>query len=109
MTDQLLIDTATNVLNRMMGSTFFSICEVRQAARLLDVTLVGSAYTQLEKIHCVHWCDMPESLRDAVPALIAQALATPAFRFEHQKPIARPQVIEAPKRPFLFRLMGGNS
>lgn len=106
----LLIQTAANVLNEMMRSSFFSICEVKKAADILGHTPVGDAYATLQKLHCVHWHLMPKELRDSIPQLITEALGTPAYQFEFVDPPAPVvQVVDVTPKPLFLRLLGGKS
>lgn len=78
----MLTETATAVLNEMMRGSFFSICDLNKAARLLGVEPSGEAMEILRKLHCVEWRLMPPTLRESIPALISEVLSTPTYTFD---------------------------
>jgi hypothetical protein len=101
--------SALTALNAMMAKGYFDICTVDSVAELLGVSVRGSdAYKTLRPLHCVHWPQMPQELREAVPGLIQECLGVePAFQFK----TLQPGVIEVrpaePRRGSLLRLLGG--
>uniref|UniRef100_UPI003F7D8DC1 hypothetical protein n=1 Tax=Xanthomonas sp. 0924 TaxID=2835534 RepID=UPI003F7D8DC1 len=111
---------AQTALNRMFRSPFFSICEIDHVARMLEIHPERHAYNQLRALHCVHWNEMPEALRQQIPALVQQALGD-GFQ-SHQMTMGRPQQPTLPvliptsvgglhqrTRSFLGRIFGGSS
>lgn len=116
MTDDVLVQTANNILNRMMGEGHFSICDVDKAAQLLGAKPQGEAYEVLRKLHCVNWRDMPPELLASVPELITAALAVSSYRFNFTARAPAPRMFEAgkivelesPKRPTLIRRLLGH-
>lgn len=107
--------SAETALNNMMASGHFSICAVRDAAKLLGVNPQGDAYDILQPLHCIDWDKMPAALRDAVPGLIEQCIGMqPTYVFRLSEPrdarrvvdiTPRADALPEPRRGFL-RLLG---
>ena len=82
MNEELKRLSAETALNHMMSSGHFSICAVRDAAKLLGVNPQGEAFDILHALHCIDWDKMPTTLRDAVPDLIEQVIGVqPTYVF----------------------------
>ena len=80
--NQLKHLSVLTALNKMLRSSYFDICTLDAAIKVLGTIPDGQAYTILRPLHCVHWCDMPRELRDAVPKLIERCLQVPAYQFQ---------------------------
>ncbi|MET3371968.1 hypothetical protein ABIC89_001009 [Variovorax boronicumulans] len=115
MTEHLKRLSAETALNNMMSGSHFSICAVRDAAKLLGVNPKGDAYDILHPLHCIDWDKMPAELRDAVPSLIEQCIGmTPSYVFRlggrqqarHIVDIT-PAVEALPQPRGFLRLLGG--
>ncbi len=107
---ELKQEIAITALNSMMRKSYFSICAVRDAAKILEVPINCEAYNTLNALHCVDFADMSPAVRQAIPHLIAECFNRPDI-FQFQLPSQRP-VIEAavvspkPKQNFVMRLLG---
>jgi hypothetical protein len=91
MTEDVRLQIAALTLNEMMKSSFFSICAVTDAAKVLGCNPhLSEYYDQLRALHCVHWNRMPASVRRAIPDMIMQCLALPPeFVLATEKPAAQ--------------------
>jgi hypothetical protein len=105
--DDLKQVVAITALNKMMASGHFDICAIRTIAEMLGVDPKGDAYRTLAPLHCVNFSDMPQELRQMIPALIKQCLGVePIHRFA--LPAATqtdPVVVEIPAKRGLMRLL----
>ena len=75
-----------------MKRSFFSICEVRDAAKVLGVPAGGEAYDMLNQLHCVHWADMPLEIRKVVPELIREVLSIEPMPLFTTEPTSKPTI-----------------
>lgn len=118
---ELKQEIAITALNNMMRKSFFSICEVRDAANILGIPVHGEAYNALKALHCVNYADMSPAVRQAIPHLIAECFNRPdifQFQLPSQRNIidmaANSNVVDVkatvvtpqPKRGFVHRLLG---
>lgn len=85
---ELKQEIAITALNNMMRKSFFSICEVRDAANLLGIPVNGEAYDTLKALHCVDYSAMSPAVRQAIPQLIAEVFNRPDI-FQFQLPSQR--------------------
>lgn len=109
MTDQQISHlSALTALNRMLIGSYFDICTIDKIVKLLATAPDGRAYRILHTLHCVHWCDMPPELRDAVPRLIERCINVPAHQFQLTQ-ITDPerQLVQAGTLRLLTREGGG--
>lgn len=75
-------EVAILALNKMMRSSFFDICVIDNVAKMLNIPPRAETYKTLRALHCVHFSEMPASLRAKLPALIADCLGDPPmFQF----------------------------
>lgn len=80
---------AATALRAMVESGRFSICTVDSIGDLFGVKPGGEAYKVLRSVHCVGFAEMPEDLRNEIPALIRlslQGVMNLEAIFEEQKP-----------------------
>lgn len=68
-------------LNNMFNSSFFSICEVRECAKLLRVSTTFTSRTmdRLSALHCTHWDKMPRELVECIPEMISEVFTEGAY------------------------------
>lgn len=68
-------------LNKMFTSSFFSICEVRECAELLKVSMNPTVRTmeRLRALHCMDWRVMPVELRGCIPEMISEIFTEGAY------------------------------
>lgn len=110
---QLQITLAS--LNKMMRSSFFSICEIDRLGEMLGVPVRSTqAYKLLYPLHCMHWDQMPNEVREAVPGLIKECLGTPVSQFNVQTEVVDLAVLKivdppVPFRQRILRLIKGQS
>lgn len=64
-------------LEKVIKSTYLDICTVNKVIDLLGARRSGEAYKILSTLHCVHYDDMPVTLRERIPLLINEILTTP--------------------------------
>ena len=93
---ELKQEIAITALNNMMRKSFFSICEVRDAANLLGIPMHGEAYDTLKALHCVDYAQMSPAVRAAIPKLIADVFNRPDI-FQFQLPSQR-NILETASR-----------
>lgn len=110
-------EVAVIALNKMMRKSYFDICVISDVAKMLGIRPRTESYNILHALHCVDFANMTPSLRDKIPALIADCLGDPpAFQFNHPtvRPAAReisvivaaPAAVDEPAgkdRPGLFK------
>lgn len=90
-------------LNHTLKSSYFDVCALDKAAKLLDVNPKGEAYDTLHAIHCVHYDKMPPQLREAIPDLIKQCLGREiTYQFTHLKQ----EVIEVTPASRIMKAIG---
>lgn len=99
-------------LKKMMRSSFFSICEVHDAGKVLGINPRHSpSYDMLYALHCVHWNTMPNDVRKAVPGMIMECLAAANVEFgtipETVQVLPLLEVLQAmePPKPLYKRLL----
>lgn len=81
-------EIAVTALNKMMRSSFFDICVVDSVAKMLNVHPRSETYKLLRPLHCVHFSEMPASLKAKLPAMIADCLGDPpAFQFNQPRTV----------------------
>jgi hypothetical protein len=102
---------AVTALNKMLAQGYFSVSTIDTIAKMLGVSPPKEPYDILHTIHCVHYGDMPESLKAALPGLIKACIdIEPDFRFTPNAIAARVEaVVEVtpePKKAGLLRLLG---
>ena len=86
-------------LNNMFRKGYFDVCVIRESAKIMGVCLGGRAYDILHVLHCVNFADMPQELRESIPALIRECLSlNPIYEFEHLK---RQTITVSPVKRFL--------
>lgn len=67
--------TVVTALRDMVRRGYFNICTIDQCAVIIGVTPRGSeAYNVLHALHCVEFAAIPETLRSAIPMLVAECL-----------------------------------
>jgi len=102
---------AMTALNKMMRSSFFSICAINDAGLALGVEpRQHPSYDLLAPLHCVDWRAMPDQVRKAIPGLIMDCLSIEACQFEPKgetvadaRMLVLQQAVDPPK-PFIKRI-----
>ena len=76
-------EIAITAINKMMKSTYFSICALDKAAKVLGMTVHNSqAYHSLHALHCVDFYDMSPNIRNAIHMLIKECFSeSDVFQF----------------------------
>lgn len=73
--EQRTMMVAQVALNKLFEKQHFSICEVDEVMGLLRKGRRNSAvYKQLHALHCVHYADMPDELKNQIPHMINELL-----------------------------------
>lgn len=67
---------ARNIATQLFQKSHFDICLVRDLIDLTGASKDSEAMRLLRPLHCVHWSDMDQALRDSVPLLVREALET---------------------------------
>lgn len=112
-------EIAITAINTMMKRSFFSICAIDKAAKILGMNVQHSpAYNALHALHCVDFADMSSNVRRAIPEMIKECfLESDVFQFPlpNTKPavsvlgsdvIDAEAVVVEPKSGFWKRLLG---
>lgn len=76
-------EIAITAINTMMKRSFFSICAIDKAAKVLGMTMHrGPAYNALHALHCVDFADMSPNVRRAIPEMIKECFSeSDVFQF----------------------------
>lgn len=69
-TDEMKALAAVTIINKTLTQSYFSICDVDQAANVLSRNQYCEEYEVLRALHCVDYAKMPRPLREKVPDLI---------------------------------------
>ncbi len=67
---------AEAAINRLFTERHFSICSLDELIKLTGAQRGSDAYRLLRPLHCMDWADMTPELRERVPLLVREALAT---------------------------------
>lgn len=90
-------EIAVTALNKMMRSSFFDICVVDNVAKMLNVHPRSETYKLLRPLHCVHFSEMPASLKAKLPAMIADCLGDPpALQFNQPRAVQQTATVVIP-------------
>lgn len=115
-------EVAITAINRMMRRSYFSICPINDAGKILGISLECEAYNTLRALHCIDFHEMSPAIRQAIPQLIAECFNRPDI-FQFQLPSQRNVVevvpykavvdvcvdpVESPKRNIIQRWLGKN-
>lgn len=74
---------AQAALNKLFDENHFSICKLNDVMDLLGKGRKNSKlYKQLHALHCVHYSDMPDELKNQIPFMVNELLTN--------KPAAHP-------------------
>jgi hypothetical protein len=76
--EKLAIEAA---LRKMFAGSYFDICTVDCALRLLGVPQGSATYTLLRTLHCVHFAQMDPELARALPGLISEVFGGVSFKY----------------------------
>lgn len=72
--NELKAMAAAAALNKTLQSSFFSICSVNDAAKILNRNPHCEEYDFLRGLHCVDYSTMPRQLREQIPVLVSVCL-----------------------------------
>lgn len=61
-------------VNRLFTETYFSVCTLDRILDAVDVSRSSQAYKLLATLHCVHFNQMSEELRQRLPLLVREAM-----------------------------------
>ena len=80
---ELQKEVAIVAINDMMKKSWFSICALDRAAKVLNMNISRSqSYAALHALHCVDFADMSPTLRRAIPEMIKDCFAdSDVFQF----------------------------
>jgi len=74
-TQQRTMMVAKVALNELFEHSFFSICKLNTVMDLLGKGHRNSkVYKQLYALHCVHYADMPDDLKNQIPYMVNELL-----------------------------------
>lgn len=63
--DHFKLAAATIALKKMFKSSHFCILDTDRAMQLVGA-MPNEDYRALSALHCIHWCDMPDGMRQEV-------------------------------------------
>jgi hypothetical protein len=66
---------ALTAVAKMLRSDYFSICTVDNVCKLIGARQDGAAYDMLRTLHCVHYREMPQDVREVLPALMREVFS----------------------------------
>lgn len=96
--DDLKRLAAVTALNDMFKKGYLSICTIDTIGKMMNVDPKGEPYRLLSTLHCVHFAEMPQELKEAIPGLIEKCLmVAPTFQFPQPKRVAVDVVYDVPK------------
>lgn len=119
--NELKQEAAITAINKMMNSSFFSICAIDKAGQTLNINVSCEAYDILHALHCVDFSKMSPTMRQSIPHLIAECFNRPdIFQFptpserraaatmtiQAETVIDAEPVVATPKPNFFQRLLG---
>ena len=61
---------ARTAINTMLKDAHFSICTIDKVLKLMHIHPDSRSYNILSTLHCINYKDMPQELREQIPALI---------------------------------------
>ena len=61
----------------MLKSNYFDVCTVDSVCKLIGAKSSGAAYDMLRTLHCVHYSEMPQEVREGIPALMREVFSQP--------------------------------
>jgi hypothetical protein len=70
---------AVTAVTKMMKGSYFSVCTVDAVCNVIGAARSGPAYNMLHALHCVEFGDMPNEVRESIPALLREVFGQPAF------------------------------
>lgn len=88
-TNELKAMATTAILNKTLKSSFFSICSIDEAAKVMGRNPHCEEYDLLRSLHCVDYSKMPRELREKIPSLVALCLG-----LETESPVFKPSELE---------------
>lgn len=68
--DVSAIAVATNLQNMIKKSSYFNVCDVNNAAKLLDLRLSSKRQEYYNALHCISWSAMTEQVRQDTIAML---------------------------------------
>ena len=98
--DKQLVRTS---LRKMIRRRWFDICDFDTCAKIAGVLVPSETRTRLSSVHCVHFSDMPDEVRQFIHDSFDRFFG--AHILEDPKPAL--EVIELPKKSKWKRLLGG--
>ncbi len=79
---QMVVLTA---MERLFDEKHFSICAVRNIAKVIGAPACGPAWDMLEALHCIQYATMPAELRESIPHLVNECLKTKQAMIENTR------------------------
>ena len=71
------VGTVAHALNKMMKvESHFSVCTIRECARLCQVNISSERMNVYSSIHCMNWNDMMEDYRQTIVAMVLDDFRT---------------------------------
>ena len=71
----LKMSIALTAVAKMLKSSYFDVCTVDKVCKLIGSRAKGTAYDMLNTLHCVHYNEMPQAVRDGIPALMREVFS----------------------------------
>jgi hypothetical protein len=77
---------AQAALDKMFRQGYLSICDIDNILEMTGQIPDRTCYQILHTIHCVHYSDMAETLRNGIPMLIGAVLKMEGLNYVRFKP-----------------------
>jgi hypothetical protein len=84
MTTRSRIEIARIFIGKMMDKDWFDICDLNKAMQALDIKPDDKLMDSLKLVHCVHWKQMSDYLKQEIVGLIKQAMGIVEFDAEQE-------------------------
>ena len=68
----LKMSIALTAVAKMLKSRYFDVCTVDKVCKLIGANANGAAYDMLHTLHCIDYADMPQQVREGIPALMRE-------------------------------------
>lgn len=98
---------AITALNKMLADKYFDILVLDHIAVMMNRNIKGPTYDILRTLHCVHYVQMPQELRDSLPGLIRECIGVEQpYQFD-ALPIKREIDVTPPRARNVFHYLTG--